>query len=76
MRMKNHFHIKGSALNLVLIQRPGGTQKWPTEKVWRGLCNSLKTPFVFYAKPAPPALPANVGTHSRVLNNSFAGGGG
>ena len=29
MRMKNHFHIKGSALNLVLIQRPGGTRKWP-----------------------------------------------
>ena len=23
MRMKNHFHIKGWALNLVLIQRPG-----------------------------------------------------
>ena len=29
MRMKNHFHIKGWALNLVLIQRPGGTRKWP-----------------------------------------------
>ena len=29
MRMKNHFHIKGWAPNLVLIQRPGGTQKWP-----------------------------------------------
>ena len=28
MRMKNDFHIKGSALNLVLIQRPGGTGKW------------------------------------------------
>ena len=25
MRMKNIFHIKGWALNLVLIQRPGGT---------------------------------------------------
>ena len=29
MRMKNHFHIKGWALNLVLMERPGGTQKWP-----------------------------------------------
>ena len=29
MRMKNHFHIKSCALNLVLIQRPWGTQKWP-----------------------------------------------
>ena len=29
MRMKNHFHIKGWALNLVLIQRLGGTRKWP-----------------------------------------------
>ena len=29
MRMKNHFHIKGWALNLVLIQRPEGTRKWP-----------------------------------------------
>ena len=26
MRMKNHFHIIGWALNLVLIQRPGGTR--------------------------------------------------
>ena len=29
MRMKNHFHIKGQALNLVLIQRSRGTRKWP-----------------------------------------------
>ena len=29
MRMKNHFHLKGWALNLVLKQRPGGTRKWP-----------------------------------------------
>ena len=29
MRMKNHFHIKGWAINLVLIQRPVGTRKWP-----------------------------------------------
>ena len=28
MRMKNYFHIKGWALNLVLIQRPGRTWKW------------------------------------------------
>ena len=28
-RMKNYFHIKGWALNLALIQRPGGTRKWP-----------------------------------------------
>ena len=28
IRMKNHFHIKGWALNLVLILRPGGTRKW------------------------------------------------
>ena len=27
MRMKNHVHIKGRALNLVLIQRPEGY--WP-----------------------------------------------
>ena len=31
MRIKNHLHIKGRALNLVLIQRPGGTPKWPIE---------------------------------------------
>ena len=29
MRMKKHFHIKGWAINLVLIQRPGVTRKWP-----------------------------------------------
>ena len=28
MRMKYRFHIKSWALNLVLIQRPGGTRKW------------------------------------------------
>ena len=28
-RMKNHFHIKGWALNLVLIWKPGGTRTWP-----------------------------------------------
>ena len=27
--MKNHFHTKGWALNLILIQRPRGTRKWP-----------------------------------------------
>ena len=26
---KNHFHIKGWAFNLVLIQRPWGTRQWP-----------------------------------------------
>ena len=26
---RKHFHIKGWALNLVLIQRPRGTRKWP-----------------------------------------------
>ena len=34
MRMKNHFYIKGWALNLVLIQGPGRTWKWPS------VCNS------------------------------------
>ena len=33
MRMKNHFHIKGWALKLVLIQRPGGTRKCPIKQV-------------------------------------------
>ena len=34
MRIKNHFHIKGWALKLVLIQRPGGTRKWPIANGW------------------------------------------
>ena len=29
MRIKNHFHTKGWALNLVLIQRSWRTRKWP-----------------------------------------------
>ena len=33
MRIEKHFRIKGWALNLVLIQRPGGTRKWPISKV-------------------------------------------
>ena len=28
MKMKSHFHIKGWGLNLVSIQRPGGTRQW------------------------------------------------
>ena len=39
MRMKTHFHIKGGAPNLVLIQRPWGTRKWPI------LRNPLKSAF-------------------------------
>ena len=27
---KTHFHKKGCAPSLILIQRPGGTRKWPT----------------------------------------------
>ena len=40
MRMKTHFHIKGGAPNLVLIQRPGGTRKLPI------LRNPLKFAFM------------------------------
>ena len=29
MRMKYHYRIKSRALNVVLTQRPGGTQRWP-----------------------------------------------
>ena len=32
MRMKNHFHIKGCALNLVLIPRPEVTRTWPIHR--------------------------------------------
>jgi len=42
MRMKNHFHIKGWALNLVFIKRLRGTRKWPTSPDKRNLC---KLPF-------------------------------
>ena len=44
MRMKNHFHIKGWALNLVFIKRFRGTRKWPTSPDKRNLC---KLPFRF-----------------------------
>ena len=43
-RMKNHFHIKGWALNLVLIQRPRGTRKWP---IWRGNLTEDFLPYEF-----------------------------
>ena len=43
MRMKNHFHIKGWALNLVLIQRP--RRKWRIVTVKRAFLHekSMKT---------------------------------
>ena len=31
LRVENHFHIKGWALNLVLIQRPRRTRWWPID---------------------------------------------
>ena len=46
MRMKNRFHVKEWALHLVLIQRPGGTRKWPVDLYWalqRYTCDSNKT---------------------------------
>ena len=38
IRMKNDLLIKGRALNLVLIQRPGGTRKWP----FRDRCDAAR----------------------------------
>ena len=38
MRMKNHFHIKRLALNLILIQRLKGTRKWPVPSVAQAKC--------------------------------------
>ena len=35
MRMKNHFHAKGWALNLVLIKAPGETRKWLIRLRWK-----------------------------------------
>ena len=49
-RMKNHFHIKGWALNFVLIQRLGRTRKWPTGALGFNF-------FFFHPKPV---LRANV----------------
>ena len=51
LRMKN-LHIKGWALNLVLIQRPGGTRNWPIGQFLfpvsnnspRSLCGSFLGP--------------------------------
>ena len=48
MRMKSHFHIKGWALNLVLIQRPGVTRKWLL--VWSGKTNLA-------SRVSPPRAP-------------------
>ena len=33
-RMTNHFHVKGRVLNQVLIERPGGTRKWPIVRLF------------------------------------------
>ena len=33
-RMTNHFHVKGWALNFVLIERPVGTRKWPIVRLF------------------------------------------
>ena len=54
MRMKTHFHIKGEAPNLVLVQRPGGTRKWPI------LRNPLKFAFLTIFGCKTPYLGSDV----------------
>ena len=54
MRMTNHFHIKGGAPHLVLIQRPGGTRKWPI------LRNPLKFAFLTIFGCKTPCLGSEV----------------
>ena len=62
MRMKNHFHIKGWTLNLVLIQRLGGTRKWPIR--WPrgfGALNAIPRSWIFTSVLVGPTylLPPN-----------------
>ena len=58
MRMKNHFHIKGWALNLVLIQGPGGTRKWPLQILPRWWYNNTWSKhggkYLRFSFPVPP----------------------
>ena len=54
MRMKTHFHIKGGAPNVALIQRPGGTRKWPI------LRNPLKSAFLTIFGCKTPYLGSDV----------------
>ena len=50
MRMKNQFHIKGWALNLILIQRPGGTRKWPIPGTFEVCEKFSSATWAFYRK--------------------------
>ena len=58
MRMKNLLHIKGWALNLVLIQRRGETRNWPIGQFLfpvsnnspRSLCGSFLGPVLLVSK--------------------------
>ena len=66
MRMKNHFHIKGWTLNLVLIQRLGGTRKWPIR--WPrgfGALNAIPRSWIFTSVLVGPTylLPPNRCSH-------------
>ena len=55
MRMKKNFHIKGWVLNLVLIQRPGGTRKWPIRRM---TCHCFLRPIgIGETLRAAPTLP-------------------
>ena len=63
MRMKNHFHIKGWARNLVLMQRPGGTRKWLIVSYFCSLFLNVVLLNLFfkysltYSRPFSPFLP-------------------
>ena len=57
MRMKNHFHIKGRALNLVLIQRPRGTRKYKTKEERLILQSGIYTYFYqYFGRQAQPCF--------------------
>ena len=57
-RLKHHFHKKGRALNLVLIQRPEGTRKWPTLRfLSRYTIQALSTRDTVFHQTLSPAPP-------------------
>ena len=52
---KNHFHMEGWALTLVLKQRPGGTRKWPMA-LWNMGLNQER---ILTQSPTPYSITAN-----------------
>ena len=69
MRIKNHFHIKGWAHNLVLIQRPRRAGKWPILQISFMGNNKLQSVFWYFVRSWRRIIQVNLRNPAKFIRN-------